>query len=258
MTTHRFFIPPENIKDGRVSFPAELQGQIGRVLRLKPGDMVQALDNQGNIYQVSLEKEPDGFWHGRILSVVPVNSEPHLRLTLYFGLTQREKVEWILQKGTEVGVAAFQPFISRRTLVQQIDIAEKHQSRWISILREAAEQSGRGCVPGLFPALNLADAVMGAMTLHELVLAAWEEEHLQNLNSVIGDRDLTSIGLLCGPEGGFDSAEIELMRTSGVKLFSLGKRILRMETAAILAPALVLYEMGELNISEQPGGEHIL
>jgi len=177
-----------------------------------------------------------------------VYTEPIVRLTLYFGLTQREKVEWILQKGTEVGVSAFQPYISRRTLVQQAGSAEKHQLRWKAILREATEQSGRGRIAELYPPRTFKDALKDATDYCDLVTAAWEDETVQDLKAALGGSNPVSIGLFCGPEGGFDPAEIDLMRTTEVQFFSLGKRILRMETAAILAPALMLYELGEMSV----------
>ena len=129
------------------------------MLRLKAGDEVEALDNQGKAFLVKLAQGPDQILFGEILSSRSVDTEPLVRLTLYFGLTQREKVEWILQKGTEVGVSAFQPYISRRTLAQQAGSAEKHMVRWEAILREASEQSGRGRIPELFPPLKFKDAV---------------------------------------------------------------------------------------------------
>ncbi len=250
MTKHRFFILPENFMEGQVSFPADLQAQIGRVLRLKAGEDVEVLDNQGNGYQVRLGQNPDGSWFGKIISSGTINSDPRVRLTLFFGLTQRDKVEWILQKGTEVGVSVFRPFISRRTLAQQPDSAEKHRLRWETILREAAEQSGRGRIPDLFQPVKLKDAIKVTAGSYDRVIAAWEDEARQDLKAALGEKKLFSIGLFCGPEGGFDPAEINLMRTGGVQFFSLGKRILRMETAAILAPALALYELGEMAVLE--------
>jgi 16S rRNA (uracil1498-N3)-methyltransferase len=252
VTTNRFFVTAENILDGRVSFPADLQAQIGRVLRLKPGDEVEALDNRGNCFLARLEWGCQGEWVGKIISEKAVDTEPRIGLTMYFGLTGREKVEWILQKGTEVGVAAFQPYLSRRTLVQHTGKAEKHILRWEKILREAAEQCGRGHIPELGPTLKLKDAVRQAVESHDMVITAWVHESKEDLKSVLSgaEKRLTSIGLFSGPEGGFDPAEIDLMRAGGVRFFSMGKRILRMETAAILAPALVLYELGDMSISE--------
>lgn len=250
MTTHRFFIPPGNFKEGWVSFPVDLQAQVSRVLRLKAEDEVEILDNLGKVFRVQLERDPAGEWLGKIITARIIDTEPRVRLTLYFGLTQRDKVELILQKGTEVGVAAFQPFISRRTLAQQPDSADKHRARWESILREAAEQSGRGRIPTLGSPVKLKDAIRDAVGVYDLTIAAWEDEEMQDLKTALGAQKLSSTGLFCGPEGGFDRSEIDLMRIAGMKFFSLGKRILRMETAAILAPALALYELGEMKISE--------
>ena len=247
---HRFFISPETIMDGQVIFPKDLQSQISRVLRLKAGDEVEALDNQGKAFLVKLAQGPDQILFGEILSSREVDTDPLVRLTLYFGLTQREKVEWILQKGTEVGVLSFQPYISRRTLAQQPGSAEKHRGRWEAILREASEQSGRGRIPELFPPLKFKDALKASISSSEMVSAAWEDETVQDLKAALGSSRPASIGLFCGPEGGFDPAEIDLMRTAGVQFFSLGRRILRMETAAILAPALLLYELGEMSIQK--------
>ena len=248
MTKHRFFISPENYIDGRVTFPKDIHAQISRVLRLKAGDEVEVLDNQGKAFLVKLAQGPDQIFFGAILSSRSMDTDPLIRLTLYFGLTQREKVEWILQKGTEVGVSAFQPYISRRTLAQQEGSAEKHRARWEAILREASEQSGRGQIPELFPPMKFKDALSASAADCGMVTAAWEDEKVQDLKAALGGNRPASIGLFCGPEGGFDPAEINLMRTAGVQFFSLGKRILRMETAAILAPALVLYELGEMAV----------
>ena len=248
MTKHSFFISPDNFMDGRVSFPDDLQTQIGRVLRFKVGDEVEVLDNLGSAFQVRLVKNPDQSWFGEVLSTRAVDTGPRVRLALCFGLTQREKVEWILQKGTEIGVSAFQPYISRRTLVQQGGSAEKHRARWEVILREAAEQSGRGRIPELFPPQKFKDALTASTASNSLLIAAWEDETVQDLKTALGGRRPASVGLFCGPEGGFDTAEIALMRAAGVQFFTLGSRILRMETAAILAPALMLYELGEMSV----------
>ena len=248
MTKHRFFISPENFIDGRVTFPKDLQAQISRVLRLKDGDEVEVLNNRGKAFLVKLALGPDQILFGEIISSRSMDTDPLVQLTLYFGLTQREKVEWILQKGTEVGVSAFQPYLSRRTLAQQEGRAAKHSARWEVILREASEQSGRGRIPQLFSTLKFTDALHASTASNEIVIAAWEDEKEQDLKAALGGSRPASIGLFCGPEGGFDPAEIDLMRIAGVRFFSLGRRILRMETAAMLAPALVLYELGEMAV----------
>jgi 16S rRNA (uracil1498-N3)-methyltransferase len=250
MTKQRFFIPVENISQGRVIFPPALQSQLSRVLRFKSGAEVEVLDNQGAVFQVRLNYTQSGSWVGEILSSAQAVAEPRVRLALLFGLTQRDKVEWILQKGTEIGVSAFHPFISRRTLSQKSQDNVKRAARWQAILREAAEQSGRGRIPELVPPQNFKQALSVAARDFDLTLAAWEEEAGQDLKNLPSLKKSASIALFCGPEGGFDPLEIALMADSGVQFFTLGRRVLRMETAAILAPALVLYELGEMGLSK--------
>jgi 16S rRNA (uracil1498-N3)-methyltransferase len=251
MTRHRFFIPPENFSGQMVLLPPAVQDQIAKVLRLNPGDQVELLDNRGGAWLASLEPSGSGGLIAHILEEVPENTEPKTFITLYFGLTQREKLEWILQKGTEIGVSAFQPFISKRTLVRDRDSALKKRVRWEGILREAAEQSKRRCIPELRDPLDLLNAVDQSLSQDRLTLTCWIHERQKSLDEVLTGRKLARIGLFIGPEGGFAPEEAEMMMAEGVKMVSLGCRILRMETAAILAPALVLYQLGEMRAATE-------
>lgn len=248
MSTQHFFLPDDCFQPNFVTFPEAVQNQISRVLRLREGEEVIVLDGRGMQYRLRLEQNAEGFFQGTILSKEENPAEPALHLTLYISLTQREKFELILQKGSEVGVAAFQPFISSRSLIQCGDSFNKKRERWESILREAAEQCGRGRIPQLLPPLSLTQAVEAAAAKHALNLAAWEDEAQASLSSALAGYDgKGTLGLFVGPEGGFDPSETGRMRAAGMRVFSLGKRILRMETAAMLAPALVLYQLGEMN-----------
>jgi 16S rRNA (uracil1498-N3)-methyltransferase len=247
MSTQHFFLPDDCFQPNFVTFPEAVQNQISRVLRLHEGEEVIALDGRGMQYRLRLEQNTAGFFQGTILSKEENPAEPAVHLTLYISLTQREKFELILQKGSEVGVAAFQPFISSRSLIQCGDSFNKKRERWESILREAAEQCGRGCIPQLLSPLSLAEAVEAAAR-HALNLAAWEDETQAGLGSALAGFDgQGTLGLFVGPEGGFSELEARQMRAAGMRVFSLGRRILRMETAAVLAPALVLYQLGEMD-----------
>ena len=221
--------------------------QIVKVLRLGEGAEIELLDGRGNAFLAILMRGDAGELFGSIVAARAVNSEPRVQLTLYFGLTQREKLEWILQKGTEVGVAVFQPFISKRTLVRDEASARKKRARWEGILREAAEQSGRGRVPELRDPLNFAQALDYAGINQDLTLACWVHEKQKSLKDALTDTKPSRVGLFTGPEGGFAPQEVDELTRSGAQMISLGPRVLRMETAAILAPALVLYELGEMN-----------
>ena len=183
---------------------------------------------------------------GRVLQISAAGGEPRARLTLYLGLTQREKFEWMLQKCTEVGAAAFVPLVTQRSLVQDGREVERKRERWEAILREAAEQCGRGRIPELRPALTWVAALRSIAANHDLALAAWEGEHALRLRDAVRalkDQPNPRLAVLIGPEGGLSEEEINAARAAGVRAVSLGDRILRMETAAVVAAALALDEL---------------
>jgi 16S rRNA (uracil1498-N3)-methyltransferase len=243
---NRFFVEPDHITGKDITFPADLTHQILHVLRLKEGDLVEVLDNLGHGYRVALVvNTAQNHVLGEIQQEFPLMTEPKVQITLYFGLSSREKIEWILQKGTEVGVSAFSPFISQRTLVRPSTFPENRRARWEKIIREAAEQSGRGHLPELNSPKALETCFYDARRLLDLNLIAWEgaTQDDQQLNkNLIGFKGKT-IGLFVGPEGGFSEDEIRQAEQVGLQVVSLGKRILRMETAAIIFPALILFAL---------------
>jgi 16S rRNA (uracil1498-N3)-methyltransferase len=250
---HRFFLPPENFRIQQVQFPQTTAHQIQRVLRLAPGDLVIVLDNLGSQYSVRLEKVSMQEVSGLVLKQEPVTGEPVSRLTLLLALTQREKFEWMLQKCTELGAAAFMPLVTSRSLVQdKIETSHKH-TRWETILREAAEQSGRGRIPVLFPPVDFQQALQfvteSRRTHPDPAWILWEAEREDSLKAALRTAQMSlplHPFLLVGPEGGFSPQEVQAASLAGFQPVSLGKRILRMETAAIAATTLVLYELGEL------------
>ena len=249
---NRFFLPSDCIQAGEVHFPEQVSHQIAQVLRLKTGDEVIVLDNSGFEYPVEITQLNPRSVSGKVGAGRRAAAEPAARLTLYLGLTQREKFEWMLQKCTEIGAAGFVPVITSRSLVQsEKDVAGKFE-RWQRILCEAAEQCGRGCIPSLSQAVKFETAVQSAGQ-YPLALFLWEEEHSRSLRQALGDYlkrqpagALRKAALFIGPEGGFSEQEASLAEQAGALPVSLGKRILRMETAALAATALTLYEFGEM------------
>ncbi len=249
----RFFLLAGAIQKDRVSFPPEIAHQIRHVLRLTEGMQVQVLDNQGAVLRVRLLPGTDALLEGEVVERTYPHSEPQVGITLCVSLTQREKFELILQKAVEVGVASIHPFVSRYSLVREKTIQLKRRMRWEGILREAAEQSGRILIPSLQEVAILPRVVEQYATSTDICLAAWEGEHAQTLQAVLQSHlqekgNIHSIALFIGPEGGFAQQEMDLFQQHDVHSVSLGKRILRMETAAIVAPALVLYELGEMGL----------
>ena len=246
---HRFFLTPEFFEGDAVSFPKDIAHQIRHVLRLDVGDRVAVLDNSGLIYTVVLELDrSEDTLSGRIEATHAVKTEPRTDLALYFGLSSREKVEWILQKGTEIGVSAFHPFVSSRSLVKNTSLTGKKLKRWERIIQEAAEQSGRGRLPVLNLPEDLVDCFQKAVSAYPLCLIAWESAPVGNNSLAESIKSFAgrSIALFVGPEGGFSEEEVILAKNDGCQVVTLGARILRMETAAIVFPALVFHELGDL------------
>jgi 16S rRNA (uracil1498-N3)-methyltransferase len=227
----------------------ETARQIARVLRLGRGEIVIVLDGKGTERSVRLTQIGSERVDGEIIASRPAIGEPHTHLSLYVGMTQRAKFEWILQKGTELGVTTFIPVITSRSLVRESANDPRKSARWESILREAAEQSGRGMIPNVLPVMPFSKALVDGKTNHSLCLIPWEKEtngELKNRLSALDQSHPSTIAVLIGPEGGFADSEIEMAIENGWIPISLGVRILRMETAALALSALILYEMGDL------------
>jgi 16S rRNA (uracil1498-N3)-methyltransferase len=216
---------------------------------MKNGDQVIVLDGQGFEYLVSISIDFDRMYvEGEILKRSLAEAEPKTEISLCFGLSNREKTEFILQKGTEIGVSVFFPFVSSRTLIKTASLEKKRIQRWERIIQEAAEQSRRGRCPILNQILSLKACCEEVVPTHQLSLAAWENEapSQTTLSNLLDGFDSRAIALFIGPEGGFSENEIEHLVSAGAHSISLGKRILRMETAALIFPALVLYELEDM------------
>lgn len=245
---HRFFVSPTDISGETVTFPRDISRQIGRVLRMSPGDEVTALDDTGWEYIVSLSVVNTTRVEGRIINRRKGHGEPAVRLTLYQAMIRPERFEWALQKCTELGVSRFVPIITHRTERRSRDVSANRRKRWRRIIREAAEQSRRSRLPALEDPQTLEEALKSAP---RPVLMAWEGETVHSLRSSLESRSHEedgpgTVSIIIGPEGGFDHAEVELARKYNVATIGLGSRILRSETAAVALTTAVMYESGEL------------
>jgi 16S rRNA (uracil1498-N3)-methyltransferase len=234
MTTHRFFLSGDAFVGDRVAFPADVAHQIRRVLRLRSGEIVVALDGSGMEYLTRLEIDPNGV-AGTIEQRRPNEAEPAVFLTLYIGMLKGHKLELVLQKCTEVGVSRFVPVVTERSVAQEPSASR--QGRFEAIVREAAEQSGRGIVPKVGKACAYGDALAVAVGDGPTYLF-WEGERDRRMGEVASR--LGRVSFLIGPEGGFSDQEVRLAAEAGAKVLSLGPRVLRSETAAIVGAALLL------------------
>lgn len=234
---HRFFIDPQFIGATAVTFPPEQAHQMRAVLRMAPGADVVVLDNAGWEYAVTLTAVTKSQVLGDIIARRPATGEPATHLTLYQALLKRDNFEWVLQKGTEIGVSRFVPIITARTVVTAV---KPHKlERWQRILTEAAEQSRRGRIPELAPPLPLAEAIAACPA--EALLMLWEAAGGMPLPAALAGKP-RSVALFIGPEGGLDPTEID----EKVTAVTLGPRILRAETAALVAATLALQACGNL------------
>jgi len=238
---HRFFLPSGLFNSDEIALPPEVSHQVHRVLRLKVGTPIVLLDGNGCEY-ASVVRTVGETCVATVKSKELAQGEPSTRLRLILALTQREKFEWVLQKCTEVGVSEFLPVITSRTLIQKFRDVEDKVPRWQKILREAAEQSHRGLVPELLPVTEFTQAIKQKGDSLKLLL--WEDESKTGFRELLREYKGNSLTLVVGPEGGLSSEEVALASQNGFTPVTLGKRILRMETAAILAAGLALYELG--------------
>jgi len=245
---HRFFVNNESLCGTQVVLTGRLAHQIRNVLRLKSGDHVIVLDNVGCEYTVILTKVTRQEVVGEMIYKQRAQGEPRTQITLYQSLLAREKFEWVLQKCTEVGVTDFVPMVTERSIIRRPDaITPRKLTRWRDIVTEAAEQSGRGRIPKLDAPVNFVDAVSRLVNFDRCLIGTLGTAG-RSIKEVLqfGKTEPVDIALFVGPEGGFTNQEVQQACANGANPISLGRRILRTETSAVVASAIILYEMGEL------------
>jgi 16S rRNA (uracil1498-N3)-methyltransferase len=246
MSTNRFFVPASSFEGDLVRLSREQAHQVRQVLRLGPGDTVVVLDDRGTEYKLTLTAVGQKETVGRVTSKRDATGEPKAQLTLFQSLLIREKFEWVLQKATEIGVAQIVPVLTARGLVRTKQIEENRLDRWRRIVTEAAEQAHRGRIPGIEPVIPFDDVFSRFVGFDRFLIAAPSETvSLHEALHGMGRPD-PSIALLIGPEGGFTDEEVAMAQAKGAMAVGLGPRILRTETAAVVASALILYELGEM------------
>jgi len=250
---HRFFVPPATLTGIDIAISGETARQIVRVLRMQPGDVVCLLDGLGFEYVVALEGLARHEVSGRLVEKRKGEGESVARITLDLSLLNKaDKVEWALQKCTELGAAGFEAVVAARSIADAPGPARIE--RWQRIIQEAAEQSGRSLLPTLTETATLAQIIhRGAVAgkghtnrRHTVLMPALGAtcsiaEALQGV-----EREHADIGILIGPEGGFTEDEVRAAGEAGITPVTLGARTLRAETAAVTALALALYELGEM------------
>ena len=237
----RFFIAPSQVSGSRISIADEDVRHIAAVLRMKTGDALLLCDGQGAEYHVTIAEISKTEIKAEIISQRSREIAAP-RITLGQGLPKSDKMDWIVQKATELGVTSIVPLVTERTIVKIKD-EEKRISRWQKICREAAMQSNRPDIPQVGAVVASKDFLR---TLNPepgtLLLLPWEESSAPIKDVLKQNPGAQHIIVLIGPEGGFSSNEASMAREKGFHAVSLGPNILRTETAAIAALSMVGYE----------------
>jgi 16S rRNA (uracil1498-N3)-methyltransferase len=259
---HRFFVSPELLQETNIviPLPKELAHQVRDVIRLDIGEQFLLLDNSGDEILATVAKTDKASVEVHLFERRPGKREPTIRIILCQGLLKSTRFEWILEKGTELGVSVFSPIICRRSMAGLEVTGSSKIQRWQRIIQEAAEQSGRSRLPELLPIRPLVDA-LNDIPYGALAIMPWEEEHALTLHDVLStsirpaenvgatlavarsSQTPTTIVLFIGPEGGLMAEEVALAQRQSVQVVTLGAHILRAETAAIATVANVLYEL---------------
>ncbi len=246
MSAGRFFVAPSVLADPlRVVLPPEVAGQVRAVLRLTVGDTITLLDGTGVEYRVTLTEVGRERVTGSLSATEQPTTEPRAHLTLCVGLLKAAKFEWVIQKGTELGVRSFVPVLCHRSVAETVSAAKL--DRWRTIATEAAEQSERTHVPTISAPSPLVESVAGeGLRMIAALPSPAAEERPANMRAVLGGQRPALVRLFIGPEGGFSPEEMRLAQAAGVRAVTLGPRTLRAETAAIVAATLALDALGEL------------
>jgi 16S rRNA (uracil1498-N3)-methyltransferase len=249
---HRFFIAPELVKEMGVylSLPKELTHQVRDVLRLNLGEKLILLDNQGNEILATVESSGRAGVVVQLLERHAGKPASPIRIILCQGLLKSARFEWILEKGTELGVATFVPILCQRSTAGLADAGSAKIQRWQRILQEATEQCRRTTLPELLPIRSLSQMLKEIPT-GSLAIMPWEEAEGRTLRDVLASVRMRVAGvvipqtilLFIGPEGGLTAEEVTLARAHGVQIVTLGPRILRAETAALASVASVMFAL---------------
>lgn len=222
---------------------------IAKVLRMKVGDELTVCDTKGRDYDCMIEEIGAGEVRLKVLSVAPSQSEPDVRVHLYQAMPKADKMETIIQKAVELGVASITPVMTRRCVSRpDAKSMDKKLVRYNRIALEAAKQCGRGVVPPVLPLLELPQA-LEQMQRTGCPILFYENATAPAKQVIAKARESgkeLEIAVLIGAEGGFDEDEVALAMEHGCHILSLGKRILRCETAPLAALTILMYETGNM------------
>jgi len=239
----RYFVSKNQIMNNQVVIIGDDVKHITKVLRSKIGDLMICSNGEGIDVVAKIVKIDKEQVFAEIIETFNETRESPIKVILAQGLPKADKMDFIIQKGTEIGVSEFLPFTSERTIVQlDTNKQKKRIERWQKIAKEAAEQAHRSVIPKIHSVITWKQLLQKMQ--HEFSLIAYEKENTMTLYQTLTDHlDQIKILFVIGPEGGFSASEIEEAKKQGAISVSLGTRILRTETAGLVGVANILYQL---------------
>lgn len=241
----RFFVTPSQVKGDRIYIEGSDVNHMKNVLRMRPGEELMVSDGNNLQYLCRVAEYTDGL---AVLSVERqeiVDTELPSRIYLFQGLPKQDKMELIVQKAVELGACGIIPVETRRSVVR-LDEKKKSKKvqRWQQIAESAAKQAGRGYIPKVEPVLSYEEALKRAEELDVRLIPYELAEGMEGTRRMVESiRPGQSVGILIGPEGGFEKNEVEAAKEAGFFPVTLGKRILRTETAGLAVLSVLMYHL---------------
>jgi 16S rRNA (uracil1498-N3)-methyltransferase len=245
---HRFYVLPEQMKDEMITINGPDVNHIKNVLRMKQGDEIVICNGQGKDCYCIINKVSESDIIASINQIKDTGTELRSKITLFQGLPKKDKMELIIQKAVELGVHEIVPVMTKRAVVKLEDKKkeEKKLERWQAIAEGAAKQSGRGIIPIVKPVLNFKDALQNAKNMGIGLIPYENAKGMEYTKEIMASMiAYPTIGIFIGPEGGFEETEIELAKAEGIHPITLGRRILRTETAGLATLAMMVLMLEE-------------
>lgn len=242
----KFFIKKEDIKENIVTICGQDATHIAKVLRTNVGETITLCDGCGTDFfaeVASITKEAVSL---KIIETLPCTAEPEVLVTLFQGIPKQGKMDYIIEKCTELGISKIVPVSTKRSVVKIDDKKSelKKLERWRKIAAESVKQCGRGKIPEVTDVMSFAQAIEFSKAL-DLTIAAYECERETSIKQALSGKSPKTVGVFIGPEGGLDDKEVEKLKSANIETVTLGTRILRTETAGHTVLTAIMYEYNE-------------
>ena len=247
----KFFVDDNQVTEEKIKITGNDVNHIKNVLRKKQSDILTICNTSNKKdYLCEILKIEENFIECEIKEEIQNYVESNIHVTIMQGLPKADKMELIIQKSVELGVYDITPVEMKRCVVKLNDKdKQKKINRWQKISEVAAKQSGRNIIPHINSIINIKN-ICNLLKEYDIVLVAYEKENkttikeaLKNLKEVHNNNDEIKIAVIIGPEGGIDEEEIEILQKNGARTITLGKRILRTETASLNILSNIMYEL---------------